>query len=97
MVKKLTEICVECWLLPPGCKQNQKMFTDFGNTVQYQILVKSVQWLSGCYKQTDGWRNRHTYTRHSERSKPMQYLILSLWWCWGFNSSGKQCFLSLGK
>jgi len=54
MVKKLTEICVECWLLLPSCKQNQSMFTDFGNTVHYQILVKSVQQLSGCYKQTYG-------------------------------------------
>jgi hypothetical protein len=51
---KLTEICVECWLLLPNCKQNKNMFTDFGNTVQYQILVNSVQQLSSCYKQADG-------------------------------------------
>jgi hypothetical protein len=54
MVKKLTEICVECWLLLPNYKQNKNMLTDFDNTVQYQILVKSVQQLSGCYKQADG-------------------------------------------
>jgi len=42
MVKKLAEICVECLLLLSSCKENQKMFTNFGNTVQYQILVKFV-------------------------------------------------------
>ena len=67
------------------------MFTNFGNTVQYQIIVKSVQQLSCCYKQADGYRNRHTYTRHSESSKPIQDLILWLWCCWGFKSSGMQC------
>jgi hypothetical protein len=39
MVKKLTEICGERLLLLPTYKQNQNMFTNFGNTVQYQILV----------------------------------------------------------
>jgi len=51
---KLTEICVECWLLLPTCEQHQNIFTDFSNTVQYQILVKFVQQLYSCYKQPEG-------------------------------------------
>ena len=58
MAKKLTEIHVECLLMLSSCSHNENMLRNmlknFGNTVEYQIILKSVQQLPSCYKQAYG-------------------------------------------